>query len=222
MLILVRAAMPQDAQTIAEIIRLAFHEEANSEQIQRLIDSESHHSYVAASDKVVGFVDGFSTLAPDGKKRLELDLIAVHPDFSGQGIGKQLIQVFSENVLNVDMIRALVAVNNNPMHRAMKATGYQLNPQVHALYIASCAGEKVENPPKIHLIPVETFTYCGIWLEGEISTEAILAAQYQCQKLAYDIVGAVVPTENAQAVETLNDANFEYIKDFQWWTRNQG
>lgn len=214
-----RPAIPQDAQAIAKIIDLAFHEEANSAQIQKLIVNNKHHTLIAASNKVLGFIDGFITITQDGTKRLELDLLAIHPDFTGQGIGKQLIGTFTENIQDVDLIRALVAVNNIPMHHAMTATGYQLDQQTRALYISSDSAEKTEKPAEAHLIPVETFTYSGIWVEGEISKDAIAAAQYQRQKFSFDVVGAVISNANSEAIQLVQSAGFEYVKGFQWWAK---
>jgi ribosomal protein S18 acetylase RimI-like enzyme len=215
-------AIPQDAQAISQIIELAFHEQASFEQIQQLIIDGNHCTWVAEtveSKEIVGFVDGFMTIAQEGTRRFELDLIAVHPDFAGQGIGKQLIHTFSENVIDADIIRTLVAVNNTAMQRAMTATGYQLETQVHSLYISSNSDEKTNRATESHLIPVETFTYSGIWLEGEITKEAIQAAQYQRQKCGSDVIGAVISTENTKAIELVQSTGFEYIKDFQWWTK---
>jgi ribosomal protein S18 acetylase RimI-like enzyme len=217
-----RLAIPQDAQAISQIIDLAFHEQVNLQQIQKLILDASHYTWIAEivkSKEVVGFVDGFMTIAQDGTRRLELDLIAVHPEFAGQGIGKQLIQAFSENVIDADIIRALVAVNNTAMQRAMTATGYQSEAQAHSLYISSNSAEKTNRATESHLFPVETFTYSGIWLEGEITRDAIKAAQYECQKQGYDVLGAVISTENNAAIELMQSTGFEFIKDFQWWTK---
>jgi len=219
--ILLRAAIPQDAQAIAEIIEIAFHEEANSGQIQRLIASKTHFSYLAEIEKPLGFIDGFLTITQDGTKRLELDLLAVHPDFMGRGIGKQLIRSFSEHIADADLIRTLVAVDNSPMHHAMMATGYQLIPQVHALYVSSENSEKAESPQEAHLIPVETFTYSGIWMEGKMSKEAIQSAQYQRGKRGFDVVGAVISNENKQAIAAVQQADFDYIKNYQWWFRQK-
>jgi ribosomal protein S18 acetylase RimI-like enzyme len=215
-------AIPQDAQAISQIIELAFHEQASFEQIQQLIIDGNHCTWVAEtveSKEIVGFVDSFMTIAQDGTRRLELDLIAVHPDFAGQGIGKQLIQVFTENIQAADIIRALVAVNNTAMQRVMTTTGYQLEAQSQSLYISSESSKEASETVETHLIAVETFTYSGIWLEGEITLEAIHAAQYQRQKFDFDIVGAVISNANIEAIQLIQSAGFEHVKDFQWWTK---
>lgn len=218
--ILVRAAIPQDAQAIAKIIKITHYEEANPQQIERLITQGNHFTWVAVADDIVGFVDGFITVSQNGITRGEIDLISVHSEYSGQSIGKQLIRTFSENVQNIDIIRALVAVDNTPMHRAIGVIDYQLNPQTQSLYIASENGENIVSPLESYLIPVETFTYSGIWLEGEISKEAIQSAQFQRKKRGYDVVGAVIPTQNAEAIKTVQNAGFEHVKDFQWWIKH--
>lgn len=219
MALTIRPAMTQDARAIAEIIQTTFHEQSDTRQIQQLIASGKHHTWVAQTSEVIGFVDGFLTVAQDGTRRLELDLIAVQPDFAGQGIGRQLIEAFSDNAGHYDLIRALVAVNNRPMERAMLATAYQGEPQIYALYVCAEAAGIEEVSPDAHLIPVETFTYRGIWLEGIITASALRTAQFQQQKQGFDLTGAVISTDNSQAIGFAQAAGFEFAKDYRWWTK---
>jgi GNAT superfamily N-acetyltransferase len=221
----IRRAVPQDAQAIVDIIAAAFHEEANPTHIQAGIEANKHGTcegehltFVAEDEKVVGFIDGFYTLSQTRTCRLELDLLAVHPEHSGKGIGKALINIFGEAIEDARLIRALVAVSNTPMHQAMRNTGYQMREQAMSLFISS-EGKTTTGHHQAHLIAVETFTYRGIWLEGIISKEAITTAHFVRESLNMDVVGAVVPSDAHSTIEILQASGFEFIKEFQWWEK---
>jgi GNAT superfamily N-acetyltransferase len=238
----IRRALPQDAQAIVGLIAAAFHEEANPAHIQSLIEAGEHLTFVAEDEQILGFIDGFYTPWKWNLRRLELDLIAVHPDYSGKGIGKALIQKFTESQDNAAFIRALVAVNNTAMQHAMKATAYKQHWNTSSLYTAN---EGIASPQEADsgLIPVKTFTYTGIWLEGRLSKESIEAAHFLRQKLGYEIVGKVVDdalaskktheilhaTEETIPIseaylkdlfsqsQILLDEGFQFVKQFYWW-----
>lgn len=211
--IAIRRAVPQDAQAIVELLAVAFQEEANPAHIQSLIEEGEHLTFVAEDEGIVGFIDGFYTLGLWDLMRLELDLLAVHPEHSGKGIGKALIQKFTESQEKAAFIRALVAVDNTPMHHAMRAMGYKQNDEFSfGLYIAS-EGEAFPSTRRANLIPVKTFTYTGIWLEGSINRETIKAAHYMREYLGYEIVGTLCPVAYIDLVET----GFRFVKNFHWW-----
>lgn len=226
--ITIRPAIVQDAPSIAEIIKLAFGEDASSQQIQTCIEQKSFWTYVSVSDNIVtGFVFGFMTTSIDGKQRRELDLLAVHPDYQGQGIGKKLIEHFTEDKTEADCIRALIAVGNTRMEKALTRLGYSTDNQVCGLYISSQSIPKIDveacysTPEKSasidsHLIPVVTMTYNGIWLEGKITKQAI-EATLGSKKQENDIVGAVVPISAESANNALKLANFDFIKQYRRW-----
>jgi GNAT superfamily N-acetyltransferase len=89
----IRRATAADAPAISSVKAAVWPGDAvDSGRIARVIASESHATHVAVCNgAVVGFVDGFPTISCDGLCRWEVDLLAVRPDFRGQGIGVQLI-----------------------------------------------------------------------------------------------------------------------------------
>lgn len=231
--ITIRPAIVQDAPSIAEIIKLAFGEDASSQQIQTCIEQKSFWTYVSVSDNIVtGFVFGFMTTSIDGKQRRELDLLAVHPDYQGQGIGKKLIEHFTEDKTEADCIRALIAVGNTRMEKALTRLGYSTDNHVCGLYVSSQSIPKIDvgacysTPEKSdaidsHFIPVITMTYNGIWLEGKITSQAINTA-LSSKKDQNDVVGAVVPVSDVSAINALELANFNFIKQYRRWVRKMG
>jgi ribosomal protein S18 acetylase RimI-like enzyme len=215
----IRRALPQDAQAIVELIAASFHEEANPAHIQALIEGGEHLTFVAEGENVVGFIDGFYTDMPHMRQCMELDLLAVHPEHSGKGIGKTLINAFGEASEHAQKIRALVAITNIPMHHAMQNTGYQLQEQAMSLYIASEGKAESNSQYTLQLIAVKTFTYTGIWLEGKVTKDTIKAAHARRELLGLDVVGTVIPSDAQRTIKTLQASGFEFIKEFQWWEK---
>jgi len=214
----IRHATVQDAPSIAEIIKLAFEEDASIPQIETCISKLDFHTCVADSDsKVIGFVFGFPTISIDGEKRIELDLQAVHPDYHGQGAGKKLINHFTQNVTDTDFIRVLVAAGNTRMEKALTRHGYSTDDILCGLYVSSESVEKSGIPENSHPIPVTTMTYNGIWLEGNVTGVTISAAFKQRQS-DDDIVGAVVAEQDTSAIEALYSSGFTFINHYRRWT----
>ncbi|MDQ7027073.1 MAG: GNAT family N-acetyltransferase [Anaerolineae bacterium] len=218
--LIIRPMTSADVITVSIIIQHSLGDTVQIQHIQQVIAEDDHASFVAVDNgQMVGFVDGFLTMAQDKTRRWELDLLAVHPDFQGRGAGKQLIQAFSDgaNDYGATLVRALVAIDNKPMQTAMTKAGYQQQPNIYELHISSAAGKRAKPPENAHLIPVNTFTYRGIWLEGEISLEAIYAANAIREKYDWDVVGTVVSKTNHSALGTICAAEFDFIKCFHWW-----
>jgi GNAT superfamily N-acetyltransferase len=236
--ITIRRALPQDAHAIAGLIAASFQEEANASHIQALIEEGEHLTFVAEDGQILGFIDGFYTPWKWDLRRLELDLLAVHPEASGKGIGKALIQKFTESQENAALIRALVAVDNTPMQHAMAATDYKQRWNKSSLYISS-AGKGSQQDVENDLIPVKTFTYTGVWIDSIASKESIEAAHFLRQNLGYGMVGRVADDilNSEKAFDTgdtipileellsqlmsesqvLLDEGFQFVKQFHWW-----
>ena len=217
---LLRPATPDDAYTIAHLIKQTHGDEVETQHIQAVIAGDNHTTLVAEVDrKVVGFVDNFITIAQDSTRRCELDLLGVDVEFQGHGLGSQLIEASTKagHDSGATLIRALVAATNTPMHRAMTKTGYQQQPVMCRLYISSEQGQRAKLPDSTHLIPVTTLTYRGVWIEGDISNDAIHAANTIREKHSWDIVGAVIPISDEAAIKLVEAADFNPVNHFQWW-----
>jgi GNAT superfamily N-acetyltransferase len=237
--ITIRRAIPKDAQAIVEIIAASFNQEANAAHIRALIEEGEHLTFVAEDGNVLGFIDGFYTPWKWDLRRLELDLLAVHPDYSGNGFGKALIRKFTESQENAALIRALVAVDNTAMQHAMNATDYKQRWNTSSLYVSS-EGDGSQQEVENDLIPVKTFTYTGVWIDGIANKESIEAAHFLRQNLAYEIVGRVADDilNSEKAFDTgdtipisedllsqlmsetqiLLDGGFQFVKQYHWWT----
>ena len=215
---MIRSSVLDDAPQISNIIKLAFGDDTTISQVENCI-LKGNSSLVAENDgQILGFVDGFLTLSIKEEKRRELDLLAVHPDCQGQGIGTKLITHYTNLNIPADFIRTLIAVGNIRMEKALARFGYQTEEDVLALYVSSAISSKISIHRTRQLIPVSTFTYDGIWLEGQI-TQGVIDAAFSSKQREKDIVGAVVPVTDIATVGLLQANNFMLIKLYRYWLR---
>jgi GNAT superfamily N-acetyltransferase len=224
MIFQIRQATTGDATAIARLIEQRLGESVPPSQIA---DAMSFHmTYVATvNNRVVGFVDGFTTESADNLSRLELDLIAVDADSAGQGTGKALLQHITQKAQDAAwyLSRALVAIDNVPMHRATGSFGYHRQEDVCGLFVSysQMKNNQIDNSgsENIHIIPVQTLTYTGVWLEGDISKKAILAAKNAQTEKNLMLTGIVQPLSNTSACNLLTEYGFINVGNYQWWQK---
>ena len=126
--------------------------------------------------------------------------------------------MFARHVTETNRSRALIAVDNIGSQKSFTRRGYETDGITNTLYI-STASTLIESSPPVdaHLVEVNTFNYRGIWLEGGLSREAFSAAQTVRQQKNLDLVGALIPKDDKEAIELATTQNYEPIGDFQWW-----
>jgi len=221
----IRRATPHDIKSIAEIIRLAFDDIVDIERVSQLLTFSHNFVYVAVQlGTVVGFVENFVTVSQDKQIRLELDLLAVHPNARGQGIGKKLIEasIMLSMQLGVDCLRALIATENRVMQGACQRMNLIPSKSEFSLYVKS--PEKIVQPiieaPAAHLIRVETLTYKGIWLEGHITESVVNNAHLIGLANQCDILGTVVDKTDTATINLLTKKQFIHINDYRRWIFN--
>ncbi len=235
MSVVIRRAAPTDAGAIAAIALEAFGErlEAESDRVARVLRQNTN--FVAQSDdRVAGFVGNFVTRSGSGALRFELDLLAVAEDTRGIGIGGALVaaSLDAAEKAKVDVIRALVASRNRTMQGLCQMQGFKRNLTSHALYVlttlpphSDCksdirdgAGLSSAIRHEAHLIPVETLTYSGIWLEGNLSQVAIHDARKRANVSGMTRIGTVLPQAAKSPRELLAANGFDRVGEFDWWT----
>lgn len=217
-----RAAAEQDAAGIAELIARSFGDGVNPAYIAGLLAHGGRLCFVVQQEgQVLGFVDGFLTQAADGAQRQELDLLAVHPDARGKGLGSALVKHFtarSAALFPTAMIRALVAADNLPMQHNLRKHGYRQQPDLCELWVASRAVQGACNAtPTAHVIAVQTLSYRGIWMEGVIHAEAIQTALRQREAQSLDVVGVVLAQRRSGEIALLREAGFQRVGAYHWW-----
>jgi GNAT superfamily N-acetyltransferase len=218
----IRAALSTDAQSIADIIKSVWPDQnPDLKQIRSALLDASHCAFVADDGgAVVGFVDCFPTVGADGRKRYELDLMAVSPSFQGQGIGKQLVEAAVATALRegVQLIRALVQIDNIASAKALARRGFETDNSVYTLNVSSQAcAETYEAPDTLYIVPVETISYKGLWLENDISDAALCHGQRRRTEDNVDVVGVLIPIQ--QMNDDIRQLGYSQIGDYRWWTR---
>ena len=217
----IRMATVADAQEIAHLIDIVWGDKPSITTVEYVLRNDNHSTYVAEIDNgLLGFVDGFLSIAKDGTLRWELDLVAVHPDFRGQGLAKRLIEKnttlgFSEGV---DLARGLVRVDNFPVHRVFNYCGYRLQDAKQQLYVHSESTDKLDlqNIHQGYLLSVATLNYVGIWIEGEISEQSIQSGILAQNLYGWDVIGVVFPIQDEVTRKLLIENNFALIGDYYW------
>lgn len=224
----IRHARVNDALEIARIKHAVWSDDTvNTALIASVIRSSDHVTLLAeyrSSDderQVVGFVDGFMTYSGDGHQpRWELDLLAIDPEFHGRGLAKQLIAAYTAAgwERGAALTRALVQVDNIACQRALAHCGYRRVSADSELYVAAGGAVlEAQLPRDIHRIPVKTFSYCGIWLEGNLSAKGIAAANTERLLDRMDLAGMVIPRTDQAALRAADAAGFEHVGSYHYW-----
>lgn len=230
-----RAAV-DDAPGIARVKAAAWPgEESDAAYIARVIPLPDHASQVAEDGRggVVGFVDGFLTLSQAGALRWEVDLLAVDPACHGQGIGTALVQASTEagRDSGAALARALIKVGNVPSERAFARCGYGVEGMVRVLYVGrgeAATAERARHGAPLqsaseddaYLLPVTTFGYRGIWIEGRVTPQSLETARAACARHGWSGgAGTLIPADDARTVSIAEAAGFAPVGEYRWWVR---
>lgn len=206
-----------DAPELARLIHAVWSDyNPNPERIARVSLDSSHATFVETDgERLIGFVDGFTTVASDGILRWEVDLLGVDPGYRGRGIARRLIDsnVEAGRKAGAAMTRALVRLDNAPSLGAFARAGFILQPEPCSLFVsADDVAERLSMPPDAYLLSVETLTYSGIWIEGVQSSEALRCARCVRTRFGWDVAGAVMPITSRQVLPE----GYESVGDYCW------
>lgn len=195
---------------------------AESARVRRVLGAG--HTFLAKADgNIVGFASSFVTPDEHGNARFELDLLGVAPSWQGRGIGARLGErsLHEADETGAATIRALVRRDNMSMRRLCIRLGFRRSEAVHQLW-ASKTGRPANNCERYsgaRIIPVDTLTYGGYWLEGALSQGAIDEARTMLwHQPDRRVAGAVVPEYDRRAIDLLRANSFDRMGEFLWWT----
>lgn len=232
-MIMIRRATPSDASAIAGLIRAAFPNVAADErQAARALRRDDHAAFVAERDgRVAGFCDGFVTRSAEGESRWEVDLVGVAPDSRGHGLARRLIAASVEagRERGCAFARALIRLDNAASQRAFAAAGFAVDPVLRLIYVCSQSAGAFFDLAKFvacdapderpdWLIPVETLTYRGGWIEADPTWDRLSCAVAARATFDWDSVGVLVPAEQAGFFEVADGIDYEFVGTYQWWT----
>jgi GNAT superfamily N-acetyltransferase len=217
----IQRAAPQHAAAIAAVKRSVWEDEQTDEKhIAVVIAEPDHMTHIALqNDEVVGFVDGFLTLSAEGVRRWEVDLLGVFPAHRGQGIASQLITVNTSAGFESGASRArgLVAIGNIGSEKAFARSGFHVEDTTCALYVSDAAAAASAPVNGLHLLPVNTINYRGVWLEGALSAQGFRKALAVRARYGWDVAGAVIPAAQRALLDAAQAAGYARIGEYRWW-----
>lgn len=206
-----------DAPELARLIQTIWpHNNPNIERIAR-VSLENNHCTLVERDgeRLVGFVDAFTTGAQNGALRWEIDLLGVHPDHRGRGIAQVLVgaAIDAGRRFGAGTLRALVKVDNSASLNTFRRCGFASDEATYDLCISDqVVTESVAPAAGTHFVSVSTLTYGGIWIEGAQTPESLRGAQAIRTRYGWDVAGAVIPT-GTHAAESLG---YEIAGQYRW------
>ena len=183
----IRLAQLDDAQAIHLILQETWGDSLLFDVFADHISSPEHQVFVAVADgEVVGFLSAF--LVSGSVSRWEIDLIIVRATSQGKGIGTSLIReaLTYGSRLGVRSAKASIRIDNYASQRAFSKVGFTTDAQVRSLALWRPLAWKfaIDMPKPVCLIPVDTLTYRGLWIEGFIEPRLFQQAQHDVIRTA--------------------------------------
>jgi|GEM_PF-1331411 len=223
----IRRAVLGDAAEISRVNNGVWTgDDLKPEVVAKAMQLPGHVGHVAVVDgAIVGFVDSFMTPTENGDLRWEVNLIGVLADYRGRGLAKALVFASNEagRELGGSWARAWIKVDNVASQQTFTSCGYQVHEEPCDIYVAfgvvpaKYSGQTMAMPPQTHVIPVVTFQYYGVWLEGELLPQTFVAGQTMRVNDEGMIAGAVIPISQTDEIQAAIDAGYGLINRYQWW-----
>ncbi|HEX3722520.1 MAG TPA: GNAT family N-acetyltransferase [Nitrolancea sp.] len=217
--IAIRSATRDDAGGIVAVAADVWPEDPlDVAEIERLIAETPRATLVAELDgHVVGFVDGFTTFASNDASRWEVDLLAVASHAQGCGLGRQLVEQSVQIGLatGAAQCRALIRIGNVASERVFMACGFSPDHDESDLLVTE--GFRIPSTgAALHVVPVQTFRYSGIWLE-EVNADALRSLN---KSMDGSVVGAVIPVADRASHIAAVAVGMEPAGRFRFWRRS--
>ena len=132
----IRLARPGDAEAIHLILQETWGESLLFDVFMDHIASPEHQVFVAVdSGEIAGFLSAFLVSIPT--LRWEIDLIVVHPNNHGKGIGTSLIEeaLIHGSNLEAHWAKASIRIDNYASQRAFSKAGFTTDAEVRSLFL---------------------------------------------------------------------------------------
>ena len=187
----IRLACPDDAHAVHLILQETWGESLLFDIFINHISSPERQVFVAVdADEVVGFLSAF--LVSRATLRWEVDLIVVHPKSQGKGIGTSLIEEalsYGSN-LGAQSAEASIRVDNYASQRAFSKVGFTTDTQIRTLTLWDplVCQSATDVPETVHLIPVDTLLYRGLWIERFIESQLSPKEQHNVIRAARNCI----------------------------------
>ncbi len=202
-----RRATCDDVDGIAAVVHDVWQEQILVDVCQAQVQDDACAAWVAIDGgDVAGFVSAFLTVGRGGVRRWEVDLLAVRRASQGQRLGRKLVLVACRDGARQDVAvaRAAIRVDNVASQRAFEHADFRTDRRVHKLLVWF---PKLSDSPgdvgQATLVPVDTLTYRGLWIEGLTAEgsdpreqqNALRAARSRVAREGRLNAGAVIPVD---------------------------
>ena len=225
-------ARRQDVERIEAVVHDVWKQEILPDVCRAQIERDGCSLWVAKEEEdVLGFASAFLTVDGRGFGRWEVDLVAVRPARQGEGVGQRLIAKACEDAERDDVVaaRALIRVDNVASQKAFRRAGFATDGKVHhlLLWLPDPNATVTRCPGGVSLIPVDTLTYRGLWIEG--LTRVSCAEQRAAVSTARAIIaqedrlntGALIPEAREHLLSPDLRNRGELQGRYQWFIRPQ-
>jgi ribosomal protein S18 acetylase RimI-like enzyme len=232
-MIKIRRATPEDVEGVAVIVQDVWEQAIDVEVCYSQITDNTCAIWVAIEeDKVAGFVSAFLTVSQNEVRRWEVDLLAVRQASRGQRLGQKLVEAtwVDARKHQVKMARAAVRVDNIASQRTFERVGYTTDWRVYKLFLWSpqLAEDQIVYPPQVMLLPVNTLTYRGLWIEGLAVADVSEDEQQQAVTTARALIaqqgrmntGALILVENENCLADDVRAMATVPGEYHWWQKS--
>lgn len=213
----IHPAQPDNAPIIAALHESVWPaEQLSIATIQAALTQPERLTLLAADPhRHIGYVDAFTTRSQDGITRWEIDLLAVHPHCQRMGLGSTLIDAILKAARG-DQARTVVAYGNLGAETVFERFGFTPS-ALHTLWIAEGQPDPKETPPnEAYLLPIQTLTYRGLWIEGVLSRQALQSAR----ALTPQIAGVMISEADSALVESAHALDYRLIGRYRFWYKN--
>jgi ribosomal protein S18 acetylase RimI-like enzyme len=233
-MIKIRRVTPGDLEGIAAVVQEVWQQPLDFEMCHSQIQNNACALWVGVAiedNEVAGFVSAFLTVGQDEVRRWEVDLLAVRQASRGQRLGQKLVEAtwVDARKRQVKIARAAVRVDNVASQRTFERAGYTTDRRVHKLFLWSpqFAEGQIAYPHQVTLLPVNTLTYRGLWIEGlavagvpeDEQRRAVTAARALIAQQGRLNTGALVPVENENRLADNVRATATVQGEYHWWQK---
>jgi len=226
-----RGAVLSDVEEIEDIVREVWGQEILADVCRAQIEDDACELWIAEDgDDVVGFCSAFLTVDRGGNRRWEMDLIAVRPGQQGEGVGQRLIRQACRGAARQEaaVARALIRLSNIPSQRAFQRAGFATDRQGYLLLLWSSRPVEgsTTRPNDVSLLPVDTLTYRGLWIEGleklAVGRQRLVvdAARSIAAREKRSNTGALIPNDKEHLVAADLRSQAKLHGAYYWYVRH--
>ena len=227
-----RKAASTDIKGIATVVYDVWAQDILTDICEAQIKDDTCALWVAADkDDIAGFVSAFLTTGKDGDRRWEVDLVAVRRASQGQRLGQRLVTKACQDarIHNVSIARAIVRVNNIASQKTFENAGFTTDWRIHKLLLWT--PDPSDNPiayaRNVTLLPMDTLTYRGLWIEGLTSEGLTIEEQRQAVKTARSMIardgrlntGALIPVDEEHLLATDLRETASVHGEYYWFVK---